>query len=60
MQDLLVENVELQRIILFAKLMASSDCSDSEKELALQWLGELAGELDRKLINYSSEIKTPM
>ncbi|EGT5208992.1 hypothetical protein ACTEV4_000061 [Cronobacter turicensis] len=59
MQDLLAETVELQRIVLFAKLMASSECSSSEKELALQWLGEMAGELDKKLKRYSSEIKNP-
>lgn len=59
MQDLFMERIALQRIVLFTKLMTSSDCSSSEKELALQWLGELAGDLDKKLKSYSAEIENP-
>lgn len=52
MRDLLLETVELQRIILFTKLVASGDCTNSEKELALQWLGEMTGSLERNLKQY--------
>lgn len=36
----------LQRIELMARLVASSDCSDVDKEVALSWLSELASRLN--------------
>lgn len=59
MRDLLLETVELQRIILFTKLVASGDCTSSEKELALQWLGEMTGSLERNLNQYRSDKENP-
>ncbi len=60
MRDLLLETVELQRIILFTKLVASGDCTNSEKELALQWLGEMTGSLERNLKQYHTDKENPM
>ncbi|MDI7272693.1 hypothetical protein QLY53_13295 [Cronobacter dublinensis] len=58
-RDLLLETVELQRIILFTKLVASGDCTHSEKELALQWLGEMTGSLERNLDKYRLDKENP-
>ncbi|EPN1930837.1 hypothetical protein ACTV70_002380 [Cronobacter dublinensis] len=59
MRDLLLETVELQRIILFTKLVASGDCTNSEKELALQWLGEMTCSLERNLDQYRLDKENP-
>ncbi|EKY3112498.1 hypothetical protein VWW18_003165 [Cronobacter sakazakii] len=59
MRDLLLETVELQRIILFTKLVANGDCTNSEKELALQWLGEMTGSLERNLDQYRLDKENP-
>ncbi|PUW43200.1 hypothetical protein AUM99_18475 [Cronobacter sakazakii] len=59
MRDLLLETVELQRIILFTKLVANGDCTNSEKELALQWLGEMTGSLERNLKQYHTDKENP-
>ena len=39
MQDLLFETVAFQRIALFAKLMATAECTEDEKDVALARLG---------------------
>ena len=36
-QDLFFETVAFQRIALVAKLMATADCSEDEKDVALAW-----------------------
>jgi hypothetical protein len=41
--------MKLQRIDLFMKLVAASDCSEDEKQLAIQWVSELTDELMRKV-----------
>jgi hypothetical protein len=41
--------MKLQRIDLFMKLVAASDCTDDEKQLAIQWVSELTDELMRKV-----------
>nr|WP_071983317.1 hypothetical protein [Klebsiella variicola] len=45
MQDLFFETIALQRIALFTKLVAKSNCSSDEKNVALDWLDELTTEL---------------
>lgn len=54
MQDLLIEAIALQRIALFAKLVAKSECSDDEKDVAIAWLDELSSDLSMKLNRLSS------
>jgi len=49
MQDYFFEYLKLQRIDLFLKLVASSECSEDERDLALQWVSELTDELMRKV-----------
>lgn len=55
MQDLLFETVAFQRIALFAKLMATAECTEDEKDVALAWLGEMTRELGRKLDQYETK-----
>ena len=45
-------SLKLQRIDLFMKILASSDCSDEEKSLAEEWASALADEFMAKLRNY--------
>ncbi|WP_130831151.1 hypothetical protein [[Erwinia] mediterraneensis] len=52
MQDFLFEIVKLERIDFFLKLVAASECSDEEKQLAIQWVSELTDELMEKVRNY--------
>jgi hypothetical protein len=54
-QDLFLETVAFQRIALVAKLMATADCSEDEKDVALAWLGEMTQELGRKLDRYEKK-----
>ncbi|MCR4247451.1 hypothetical protein NKW47_26520, partial [Enterobacter hormaechei] len=54
-QDLLFETVAFQRIALFAKLMATAECTEDEKDVALAWLGEMTRELGRKLDQYEKK-----
>ncbi|PQK98902.1 hypothetical protein CG435_15255 [Pantoea ananatis] len=49
MHDCFFESMKLQRIDLFLKLVASSDCSEDEKNLAIQWVSELTDELMKKV-----------
>lgn len=49
MRDYFWESMKLQRIDLFMKLVAASDCSEDEKQLAIQWVSELTDELMRKV-----------
>lgn len=55
MQDLFFETVAFQRIALFAKLMATAECTEDEKDVALAWLGEMTQELGRKLDQYEKK-----
>ena len=48
-QDLFFETVAFQRIALVAKLMATADCSEEEKDLALAWLSEMTIALGKRL-----------
>ena len=50
MNDLFMESLALQRIELMARLVASSDCSDDDKEVAISWLSELTSDLVTRLI----------
>ncbi len=52
MQDFLLESVKLQRIDLFLKLVALSDCTEMEKSMAIEWVAELTDELMARLRNY--------
>ena len=52
MQDYLLESVKLQRIDLFLKLVAISDCTESEKSMAIEWVAELTDELMARLRNH--------
>ena len=52
MNDLFMESLVLQRIELMARLVASSDCSDDDKEVAISWLSELTSDLVTRLNNY--------
>lgn len=52
MHDYLLESLKLQRIDFFMKLVATSDCSEEEKGLAIQWISELTDELMAKLRRY--------
>lgn len=49
MQDYFLESLKLQRIDFFIKLVATSDCSEEEKGLAIQWASELTDELMAKI-----------
>lgn len=55
MQDLIFETVAFQRIALVAKLMATAECTEDEKDVALAWLGEMTQELGRKLEQYEKK-----
>jgi hypothetical protein len=50
--DLFMESLALQRIELMARLVASSDCSDDDKEVAISWLSELTSDLVSRLNEY--------
>lgn len=52
MNDLFMELLALQRIELMARLVASSDCSDDDKEVAISWLSELTSDLVTRLDEY--------
>lgn len=52
MNDLFMESLALQRIELMVRLVASSDCSDDDKEVAISWLSELTSDLVTKLNEY--------
>lgn len=52
MNDLFMESLALQRIELMARLVASSDCSDDDKEVAISWLSELTSDLVSRLNEY--------
>nr|WP_124038717.1 hypothetical protein [Escherichia coli] len=52
MNDLFMESLALQRIELMARLVASSDCSDDDKEVAISWLSELTSDLVARLNEY--------
>nr|WP_316992633.1 hypothetical protein [Enterobacter ludwigii] len=52
MNDLFMESLALQRIELMARLVASSDCSDDDKEIAISWLSELTSDLVTRLNEY--------
>ena len=52
MNDLFVESLALQRIELMARLVASSDCSDDDKEVAISWLSELTSDLVTRMNDY--------
>ncbi|MEI9701520.1 hypothetical protein V5036_10560 [Enterobacter cloacae] len=52
MNDLFMESLALQRIELMARLVASSDCSDDDKEVAIPWLSELTSDLVTRLNEY--------
>jgi len=49
MQDYFFEYLKLQRIDFFLKLVASNECSEDEKNLAIQWASELTDELMAKI-----------
>ncbi|MBM7356719.1 hypothetical protein VUJ45_18270 [Lelliottia amnigena] len=52
MNDLFMESLALQRIELMARLVASSDCSDDDKEVAISWLSELTSDLVTRLNDF--------
>ncbi|MGK7245338.1 hypothetical protein ACSPAH_06735 [Buttiauxella agrestis] len=52
MNDLFMESLALQRIELMARLVASSDCSDDDKEVAISWLSELTSDSVSRLNDY--------
>lgn len=52
MNDLFMESLALQRIELMARLVASSECSDDDKEVAISWLSELTSDLITRLNEY--------
>lgn len=58
MNDYLLESLKLQRIDFFMKLVASSDCSEEEKGLAIQWVSELTDDLMAKLKTYEQRFLT--
>lgn len=61
MKDYFMESVKLQRIDFFLRLVASSDCSEEEKALAIQWVAELTDELMAKIRchEYSRRMDAP-
>lgn len=52
MYDGLTELLKLQRVDLFIKLLAASECSAEEKGLAMQWVSELTDEFMAKIRRY--------
>jgi hypothetical protein len=49
-QDFLFDaTVSLERIALFTKLVAKGGCSSREKDVALDWLDELAEDLKNRV-----------
>ncbi|MDD9243833.1 hypothetical protein PVM12_07180 [Enterobacter soli] len=52
MNDLFMGSLALQRIELMDRLVASSDCSDDDKEAAISWLSELTSDLVTRLNEY--------
>jgi hypothetical protein len=50
--DLFMESLALQRIELMARLVANSDCSDDDKEVAISWLSELTSDLVTRMNDY--------
>ena len=52
MNDLFMESLALQRIELMVRLVASSGCSDDDKEVAISWLSELTSDLVTRLNEY--------
>ncbi len=52
MNDLFMESLALQRIELMTLLVASSDCSDDDQEVAISWLSELTSDLVTRLNEY--------
>lgn len=52
MQDFILESVKLQRIDLFLKLVAVSDCTELEMSMAIEWVAELTDELMARLRNH--------
>ncbi len=54
-QDLFFETVALQRIILFSKLVSSSDCTEDEKNIAIAWMGELTAELEHRVCEFKNK-----
>lgn len=49
MHDYCFDSLKLQRIDLFIKLVASSNCDEEEKSMAIQWVSELTDELMKKV-----------
>ena len=49
MQDYFFDSLKLQRIDLFLKLVATSNCDDEEKSMAIQWVSEMTDELMAKI-----------
>lgn len=45
MRDLFFEEIAVQRMALFSRLVAIGDCDQEEKTLALGWLAELNAQL---------------
>ena len=45
MDYLFMESLALQRREPMARLVASSDCSDDDKKVAISWLSELTSDL---------------
>lgn len=52
MNDLFMESLALQRIELMVRLVASSDCSNDDKEVAISWLSELTSDLVTRMNDY--------
>lgn len=52
MNDLFMESLELLRIELMARQVASSDCSNDDKQVAVSWLSELTSDLVTRLNEY--------
>lgn len=52
MHDYFFDSLKLQRIDLFLKLVATSNCDDEEKSMAIQWVSELTDELMKKVRNH--------
>lgn len=49
MYDYCFDSLKLQRIDLFIKLVATSNCDEEEKSMAIQWVSELTDELMKKV-----------
>lgn len=49
MYDYCFDSLKLQRIDLFIKLVAASNCDEEEKSMAIQWVSELTDELMKKV-----------